>query len=572
MTAFGQVVTQNPAPKVETPGANDSRVRDAVRKALGTDAPAPTTPVPIPVAPVTPVTPNKSDSPLRAETVSYPAAGTNSGMTNVTFVSLSLDEAIRLALEHNLDLQVERYNPVIAEYDRRALYGYYDPVFNSGLSRANNNREAGGLNVNTGIPFPSTRSETDTASLGLGGILPTGMRYDVTQNLHENTVVRPFLVGSNAFGPVFGKATTDTWDSQGLISVSQPLLRDFWIDATRLRINLARRNLRISELTLERDIMVVVTKVEEAYYDLIGARETVTVREMDVAVKQQFFNENHRKVEVGALAPLEEKLAQSELALANTTLLLARSSEVDAETFLKNLIYDDFIRQFNVRLKLTDKLIAVPTRIDFQEAAREASLKRPDLQARRLNLEKQQLQLKYDFNQLFPRLDVFATWGVNGLDRHASGALDDEANKRFQQDSYGLSLSFPLSLWAERNNYKSSKAAKAQAILDLKRLEETIFGEVDVIVRLLRTQWETIPLTRERTAYQQAALEAEQKKLVFGKSTSFEVLKIASDLTSARLNEIIAVKEYNKSLAELSLRNGSTFERWRIDPPVRSNR
>ena len=498
---------------------------------------------------------------------------TNIGTTNLTVAQLSLEEAIRQALEHNLDVQVSKYNPIISEYDRRALYGYYDPTFNGTLSRANINREPGGFNLTTGNAFPGTRSETDTASAGLGGYLPTGMRYDVTHSIHENTVVRPFQIGTNSFGqPVFGKTTTDTWDSQGLISVRQPLLRNFWIDEPRLLIKLGRRNLRISELVTERDIMLVVTHVEQAYYDLIGARETVRVREMDVAVKQQFFDENRRRVEVGTLAPLEEKLAQSELALAQTTLLTARGAEVDAEMTLKNLIYGDLLKYLNIRLDLMDKLIALPARVSFQDAAREAVQKRPDLQAKRLNLEKLQIQLKYDFNQLFPQLDIFATWGANGLDQHLGGALDDIAQKRFQQDSYGISLSFPLTMWKERNHYKASQNAKAQAIVDLKRYEELVLGEVDFIVRLLYTQWGTIPLTRERTAYQQAALEAEQKKLQFGKSTSFEVLKVASDLTSARLNEIIAVKEYNKSLAELALREGTTMERHRLDMPQRPNR
>ncbi len=558
VAASAQVVNQTPAPPVETPTDSKDQLRDAVRRALGTQEEA----YPLSTLP-----------PLTNTTITYaaprsPAGGFN---TNRTVASLSLQDAIQLALVHNRDLQVERYNPIISEYDRRALYSYYDPTFTSGLSRNNTVREGGGFNPQTGAQFPATRTETDHIDAGIGGILPTGMRYDIGQNLNRIDARRPSLIGTNQFGAIFGSDRSVTYDSDAAITVSQPLLRNFWIDAPRLQIKLARRNVRISELVLEREIMRIVTLVEQAYYELIGARETVRVREADVAVKTQFFDENRRRVEVGTLAPLEEKLAQSELALAETALIIARNDAVSAEARLKALIHDDFANQLNSDVQLTDKLIAVPIGVDLYESFRLAMERRPDLQARRLNLEKQQLQLKYDFNQLFPQLDVFASYGVNGLDQNVGGAFSDLANRSFEQERYGLALSFPLTMQGPRNNYKASKNAKAQAIVDLKRLEETIVEEVDFTVRQLRMQWAVIPLTRERTAYQQAALEAEQKKLIFGKSTSYNVLQIATDLTSARLNEIIAVKNYNQSLAELAYRNGSTLERQRIDRPVRPN-
>jgi outer membrane protein TolC len=207
--------------------------------------------------------------------------------------------------------------------------------------------------------------------------------------------------------------------------------------------------------------------------------------------------------------------------------------------------------------------------LELFEAFKEAVEKRPDLQSERLRLEKQQIQLKYDLNQLFPSLDVFATWGLNGLDPHLGGALDDISSRNFPQETYGLSLSFPLTMWKERNNLKSTRMSKAQQIITLKKTEETIIQEVDFQIRLLRTTWETIPLRRAQTAYEEAALEAEKKRLDAGKSTSFNVLKIASDLTKARSDEIGTLRDYNQAISELNFRKGTTLERWHIDPPRR---
>ena len=351
-------------------------------------------------------------------------------VTNVAVVSiapttsqLSLDDAVRLALEHNLDIQVERFNPVISEYDRRALYGYYDPTFKAALGHGENNRPSGGINVNTGNDYPGTRSKTDSADFGLGGYVPTGMRYDITHSVSESVVTTPNFIGTNSSGqPIYGNKTTDTYYSGALLTLSQPLLRDFWIDAPRLAIQLARRNVRMSELDTERSIMLIITAVERAYYELIAARETVLVRESDVAVKQQFFQEQRRRVEVGALAPLEEKLAQSEVALAQTQLLLARNDAATADANLKSLIHDNFAEQLNTRVQLTDKLLAVPAIPNLQDAFKDAVEKRPDLQSMRINLEKHDIQLKFDKNQLYPQLDLFGSYGVNGVDARL-GAL-----------------------------------------------------------------------------------------------------------------------------------------------------
>jgi outer membrane protein TolC len=314
--------------------------------------------------------------------------------------------------------------------------------------------------------------------------------------------------------------------------------------------------------------MTVITTIETAYYDLIAARETVTVQIAAVAVKQQFYDENTRRVQVGTLAPLDAQLAAADLALAQTELILARNRAVTAEATLKGLITDNFLSQLNTRLELTDKLLAVAVNVDLPDAFKQAMENRPELQRLRVELQNKNLQLKYDFNQLFPQLDVFGTWGVNGLDSNLGGALNDLSNKRYPEDRYGLSISVPLSLQSERMAYKASKAAKAQAILLLKKKEEEIIQAVYDDVRNVQTLWEVIPLTRERTVYSRAALEAEQKKVAAGKSTTFDVLNIASDLTRAQVNEIIAVRNYNVALANLAFREGTTLQRRNVDRPL----
>jgi outer membrane protein len=379
---------------------------------------------------------------------------------------------------------------------------------------------------------------------------------------------------TNAFGqPILVKSVSDTWDASAGITVSQPLLRNFWIDPTRLQMKLARRDVQIADLTFERTVMDIINQVEKAYYVLIAERELVRVDEADVAVKRQLYDENKRRVEVGTMRPLDEQLARSELALSEINLTVERNKTVDAENVLKGLIHDDFINQLNVPLIPSDKLLPVPPPVGpLFEEFKEAVEKRPDLQSERFNLEKKQIQLKFAVNQLFPQLDVFGTLNFNGLDPHLSGALGDIRNRDFEQDIIGLRLDIPFTFWKERKEKKKAEVEKEQQIWTLKQLEETILQEVDVEVRLLRTTWNTLPMRREQIAYQQAALEAQRRMLEVGKSTSYEVLRIASDLAAAQANEVGTLRDYNQALSELAFRKGTTLERWRIDRPARSSK
>jgi outer membrane protein TolC len=576
LAASVQVGAQAPAQPPATPPRDDAALREALRKALEGDttptAPARDTPLApaVPVAPVTPIAP----TPLPAAPLTtYPYVVSNFSIGSTGVVALSLRDAIALALEHNLQLHVSRYNPVITEYGRRSLYAVYDPTITGSIGRENNNRESGGINLNTGNTQPGTRSETDTMSFGLSGQTPIGTTYGLTHVIGRNVVNTPFLLGTNSFGePVFLRRQSDTYNSQAALTVTQPLLRDFWINNERLQIKLARRNVQISELLFERQVMDIVNRVEQAYYGLVAAREAVRVGESDVAVKKQFFDEQRKRVEVGILAPLDEKLAQAELAKSESALIGFRRLAADAESVLKALIHDNYINQVQIEIQLTDRLLAMPATLELFDAFREAVEKRPDLQQLRLELEKAQIQLKYDFNQLFPRLDAYGSLGYNGLDTDVGGALRDLSERNFEQSTYGLRLSFPLTMLGPRNNLKANKAVKEQAIWALKQLEDIVLQEVDFEVRLIRTLWAQIPYTREVTIAQQAAFDAERKKLEQGKSTSFNVLTIASDLTGAQVDEIRAILTYNQALAELAFRKGATLERWNIDRPQRANK
>lgn len=470
--------------------------------------------------------------------------------------TLTLDEAIRLALENNLDVQIERFGPQIARFDLSGAYGAYDPVFGVRV-RKSYYSSPGGYNPTAQISVPGNESEFVSIEPELSGSLPTGLRYNISGDLEGRSSVKRFsLVSSNLV------QQRDIEYSPGVgIDLAQPLLKNFWIDSTRQAIWVNRKTLKISELAVQGQIMNVVNRVEQAYYDLIFAIENVRVQEKGLELAERLLAENKRRVEVGALAPLDEKQAEAQAAGSRADLLSARRTLQAQKNLLKNLITASYKDWYGVDIQPVEKLIALPEKFNLIESWQKGMTQRPDLLQSRVDLERRDIILKYERNQLFPQLDLIGSYGRNGLDRHWGNALEDIRDETNPNYSYGVLFSIPLSNRSQRNRYSATKAAKEQSLLILKQLEQNIMVEIEDAVGLAQTNFERVDATKQARLYAEAALEAEQKKLENGKSTSFIVLQLQRDLTNARSDEIRALADYNKALAQLAFNEGTVFER-----------
>ncbi|HWI57937.1 MAG TPA: TolC family protein [Bacillota bacterium] len=470
---------------------------------------------------------------------------------------LSLEDCIRSALEKNLDIRVARYTPALALSDLRGAYAGYDPGFSID-GRHNFNMSGGGFNPSISTFIQPTSADQNTFNSSLGGLLPSGLNYSLSGNVSESYGRNP-----SPFDQSGGRA---------LLTLQQPLLKNFWIDQTRYSIKVAKNRLKYSELTLKQQIMQTVNAVEQAYYDLIYSRENVVVQQKAVELAQRLVMENRKRLEVGALAELDVKQAEAQAASSLAALIRAQQTLGTQLEVMKGLIGDDFAAWANVDLMPTDKLTTERRLFNLQDSWSKALTLRPDLQQSKLDIERQGVALKYTFNQLFPQLDLVGSYGHN-----AGGANIREFNESFQQlqegsrplYSYGALLSIPLSNTRARANYKSSKLTMEQLLLELKRLEQNIITQVHNDVGTIQADFQSVAATRQAREYAEAALDAEQKKLESGKSTTYTVLQMQRDLTNARGNEIQAIVAYNKALAQLSFDEGTMLERRAIDVEVK---
>jgi outer membrane protein len=474
--------------------------------------------------------------------------------TNLTVRVLSLDESIRLALEHNFDIKIQRYNPQIARFTLDSDLGAYDPVFDITASHSESSRNSTGrIDPDTGQRFQDISSETDRISPGVRGLLPTGLQYRIAGDLEH--------VAGSSLGFPF-----ENYSIAADIRLQQPLLRNFLIDPTRAQIQIDRRNLKISELGFSLLVMDVITRVQIAYYDLIFALENVKVQEKALELNDRLLKENKKKVEVGVLAPLDEKQAEAEVAVTRADLIAARRDVDLRENLLKNLLSDDYRKIHDVQLLPSEALVANPEVFNLAASWIKGISGRPDYQERMLELEKLEIVKKLRRNQLLPSLDITGGYGRTGFgsslsSRGFSDSVDDIREERNPRHSVGIILSVPLTFRTERNNYRIASAEKDQAALRLKKLEQEIMISIDDAIKLAQSNFDRVGATRQARLFAEAAMDAEQKKLESGKSTSFVVLELQRDLTRARSEEIRALAEYNKALANVALAEGSTLTR-----------
>jgi HAE1 family hydrophobic/amphiphilic exporter-1 len=465
--------------------------------------------------------------------------------------AMALQDCIQEALQHNLDVQIERYSPQISLYNLHAAYGGYDPLLNiSGQHSYNVSPSA--LNPYSTNTIPASVSKSDSFKSDIGGTLPWGLQYDFSGNIADRVTTYPPLPGYE-----------NTAGSIG-VTMTQPLLKNFWIDNTRLTIKVAKNRLKYSEQGLRQQVITSVTAVETAYYELIYALENVKVQQDALQLAQTQLDQDNQRVQIGTLAILSVQQDEAQVAQSKANLIAAQNTLATDQNTLKNLLTDEYSRWHDMDIQPTATLEAPLQLFDLQDSWNKGMTERPDLLQARLNVQQQGIQLKFYRNQLFPELDLIGTYGFNGAGREYSDAFNQfhEDNAPFY--TYGAQMTMPLSNLGPRNQYKSTKATLQQIMLQLKQFEQNVLVEIDNAVKQAQSNYQSVEATKQARIYAEAALDAEEKTYAVGKATTFEVLQYQNNLTAARSQEIRALANYNEALASLAQQEGSTLDRFGI--------
>ncbi len=517
------------------------------------------------------------------------ASAQNSGVTTNTHSPakirpVSLRQCLQSALERNLDIQIARRTPTAAGYTLKAAIGfYYDPVFSFGANERSDTLPPVVDFDKQNIHLPNT-IESVNLDAGLNGNLTPGLSYRLGGTSSEVTGTTEMLtpVGNPTHptvppfytvnGIVYGLDSTvipnprpgQYYQSIFGLHLRQSLLRDFWIDAGRMHIQMDRKSLKISQQALLLQVMSTVLAVQQAYYELIYANENVKVMQKALEVAQELLDGDRQRVAAGTLPPLSESLSESLVETARANLLAAQELLEVRANALRILLTDDFANAPEEMLLPQDILVTVwesPNRsVSFQKALE----KRPEVIQARLELERQGILVRYAHNQTFPTVDVVGSVGGNGVNDTSRSTTVDDIFDGKPSWSVGVILRVPLSNTEARNKYKASKEFQQQALLSLKKMEQTVFVQVDDVIKTLENVFKRVGATRQARLYAQLALDAERQKRAEGTSTTFLVSEYERRVVMARTAEILAVVDYSKAVAQLDFNEGGTLERNQI--------
>jgi outer membrane protein len=517
---------------------------------------------------------------------------------------LSAQDVVALAIENNLDVEVQRYAPVLArEVLRRAEAGGVLRSVGVGVAPGPQSVSLQGVSVNTGglaaggggvssgggiltqlgpgipsldpsiVAFAnfahSTSPQSNTILTGTTSLVTDVRAYQVQYSQSWDFGLSAQLsygsqrVKLNSQFFSLNPYTSGNADLQ----ITQNLLQGFGSAVNGRNIRVQRNNLKVTDLQFQLQLITTVSSVLNLYWDLVSFHYDVRARQQAVDTAQQLLNDNRRQVEIGSLAEIEITRAESQLYAAKQDLVIARTNLLQQETILKNALSRSGVATADLAavrivpldsmvVPSADRLPAVDTLVV------EALERRPELQQARINLESNKLNLVGIKNSLKPSLQAFAQLTNNGLtgDITALGAmsgvpealvggygnlLGQIVRRHYPSYSAGFSLNIPLRNRAAQSDYATSLVEIRQNELVLqKNLNQIRVDVQNAVIGLEQAsaRYEAAVKSRELAAQ---SLAADQKRFSLGAATAFQVVQDQRDLANAQSAEVQAMANYS---------------------------
>lgn len=483
----------------------------------------------------------------RLEVVQTPGSGPR--------VDLTLEDAIARALERNLDLVVQRLNPLVFDLSLAQQLAFYRPTVNANVSNSSRTNPA-----STQLDGGQTVvSDTATVNGGLDQAVQWGGgNYTVNWNNNRSASTNAFA----SFNPSY-RATVQA-------SYTQPLLRGFKIDTTRQQIQVTRINRDIADIDLRQTITNTVSSVRNAYWDLLYASGTLAVQQQALDLAEELIRDNEARVEIGTLAPIDVVQARSEAAARRQSLAQAEQVLATAELALKQLIVsgtnDDY---WTSTLNPVDQPTLDAPPIDLAAAIRAAMADRTDLARSRRQLDINDVNLSAMRNNTLPSVDLIGTYQLQGqggtrflrsglggnVTTEIPGGIGDAFDQLFDAAfplwTVQVNVSYPLGQSAADAALARAQLQIRQVTAQLEQLQLQVATEVTNAVVQVGAIERRIDAAIAARELAQEQLDAEQSRFEAGLTTNFFVVQAQRDLSTAQDTELRAILDQQKALVEL---------------------
>ncbi|MBX3281674.1 MAG: TolC family protein [Acidobacteria bacterium] len=498
---------------------------------------------------------------------------------------LTLAEALRMALENNKDIEVARKTSSMAEFDLKASRGVFEPR----LAGQTYYERATSPNVSIFSNNPKTTQGTVVANAGLTGFIPKfGTILSGTFNNSRVTTDNPISILS----PQYLSSLN--------FSVTQPLLRGFRFDAQRRGIEIAKRNVELTDTQFLSRTIDTVSTVEKAYWDLIFALRNLQVQRDGVRIAKAQLEHNKRLVNEGQLAPIDIVAAETQVANFEQAVYDALNAVNINENMLKNLIAptrtDAIWGEAIVPVESVEQTAPTTTLTDAIDSA---LANRPELAVNNAQLAINKVDQRYYSELRKPQLDLVASYGTAGVggsqnphfstsfptacnvDPTGPACAQQQANLALltgnpfrgiftnRYPTYRVGLNFNIPIFGDKTNGALLGKAKVDAErLETQReqLEQGIQVEVRNAMQAVRSgeaRLRAAAISRENSEKQYAS---EQRKLDEGQSDIYRVLERQTALIAAKSVELKARTDLNKAIVDLQRATGNSLKANNITP------
>ena len=476
---------------------------------------------------------------------------------------MALKEAIFYALKNNLDLQIQVIDTENAWNSLRISDSIFVPNLNINFNNRETNTPASGFLDGAEINKSENLSLdlTLTQKLALGGDLNITLSNNRYESNSAWSNVNPAINSSLTF------------------SLNQPLLKGFGTLATKRDIYISANNLKISKYRLKQQVMELVYQVENAYWNLVYAYQSLDTWKMSLKRSQDLLKQNRIKVKVGAAARIDILDAEAGVASDESSLLVADQTIQDAEEDLKKILNMSTLEQ---TITPTDRPEVKKIEADLNAFLLEALENRPDVHQAKLELKNYKIDVKYYRNQMLPDLQLTAQYWTTGqggdklifapttsifdprivigvVEKDVWASMKDVFSNLFKNYSIGLSLNVPLSNKRERAELARAKLNLKSAFLKLKNTENTVYSEVKKAIKSLESNLKLVEARKISMKLEDRKLKAEEKKLSVGLVSNYDVIQKQRDFINAQTNHLGALRDYSMTIADITKKLARTF-------------
>ncbi len=463
-------------------------------------------------------------------------------------IPLSLADSIAIAVKNNLDISVEGYNPRLRQQDLISAEAVFDPSAFLEMNYANNRFPSSSSFFVRGLNF----SQLWDSNVGIRQTLPTGGTYELRYN---NETLSPATNGSNR-----------GFLARPVLTLTQPLLRNFGFEANETNIKIAGGNKSIAQEQLRLRVSNVTTQTYNAYVELIYAYEFLEVQRRSLQLARDLVTLNTARVRAGVAAPVEVTQAEAQQAAQVQNVILAEKSVQDAQDNLKVILNipgtgGSWVQEIRPTYTLTFQ----PQNVNLEAAIQSALDNRYEYKSAKLDLQNKEMSLRLARNQLLPDLSLSGSVSSNGAGNTYGVTTNGIGSGDFVSFNIGLILTVPLGNRAANANYTKAGLTLEQAQTSLKSLELQIVQQVREGVRRVDAFAKRVDANKAATVLAAEQLRVEQRRLEAGVSTTFNVLQFQTQLATAQANEIRAIADYYEALANLDSVRGTVLQTYKIE-------